>query len=73
MSDLSQGQIVELKSGGPKMAVKSIDGADAVCMWFSGDKLSEIRFPLVCLIPTAADIESLTDKQLEDVIRAAPQ
>ena len=67
MDELSEGQIVELKPGGPKMTVKSIDGPNAVCMWFSDEKLSEKSFPSICLIP--AQIKSLLDKQLEDIIR----
>lgn len=67
MDELSEGQIVELKSGGPKMTVKSVDGPTAVCMWFSGEKLSENSFPSTTLIPTR--IESLSDKQLEDILR----
>jgi len=49
------------------MTVKSIDGPNAVCMWFSDEKLSEKSFPSICLIP--AQIKSLLDKQLEDIIR----
>jgi uncharacterized protein YodC (DUF2158 family) len=67
MDKLSEGQIVELKSGGPKMTVKSIDGPDAVCIWFSGEKCSEKSFPSTSLIPT--QIESLSEKQLEDIVR----
>jgi uncharacterized protein YodC (DUF2158 family) len=67
MDELSEGQIVELKSGGPKMTVKSIDGPNAVCMWFSGEKLNEMSFPSTSL--TLAQIESLSDKQLEDILR----
>jgi uncharacterized protein YodC (DUF2158 family) len=33
MSTFSEGQIVELKSGGPQMTIQSIDGSDAVCIW----------------------------------------
>jgi uncharacterized protein YodC (DUF2158 family) len=67
MDELSEGQIVELKSGGPKMTVKSIEGPNAVCMWFSSEKLNERSFPSTSLIP--AQIESLSDKQLEDIVR----
>ena len=67
MDELSEGQIVELKSGYPKMTVKSIDGPNVVCICFSGEKLSEKPFPSTSLIP--AQIESLSDKQLEDILR----
>jgi uncharacterized protein YodC (DUF2158 family) len=71
MSTFSEGQIVELKSGGPQMTIQSIDGSDAVCIWFTGDKLMEKNFPFATLIATAA--EALSDKVLEDIIRGMPQ
>ena len=48
------------------MTVKSIDGPNVVCIWFSGEKLSEKPFAATSLIPV--QIESLSDKQLEDMI-----
>jgi len=67
MNELSEGQIVQLKSGGPNMTIKSMDGPNAVCMWFSGEKFNERSFPSTSLIPV--QVESLSDKQLEDIIR----
>jgi len=69
VGELSEGQIVELKSGGPKMTVKSIDGPNAVCMWFSGEKLNEKSFPSTSLSFISAQVESLSDEQLEDILR----
>jgi uncharacterized protein YodC (DUF2158 family) len=41
----SVGEIVQLKSGGPKMSVKSIDAdEDVYCSWFAGSKLSHGHF-----------------------------
>jgi hypothetical protein len=51
------------------MTVKSIDGPNAVCIWFSGEKLSEKPFPCTSLSLIPAQIESLSDKQLEDILR----
>jgi uncharacterized protein YodC (DUF2158 family) len=49
MSTFSEGQIVELKSGGPQMVVKSVDGSEATCIWFFGDKPVEKSFQLKTL------------------------
>ena len=39
------GAIVRLKSGGPKMTVKSEDvNQNVVCTWFSGDDVKEATF-----------------------------
>jgi uncharacterized protein YodC (DUF2158 family) len=67
MSDYQFGQIVELKSGSPMMTLNSIDGDEAICRWFSGEKLNEYRFPLVGLIPT--DTRSLSDDLLQYLIQ----
>jgi len=61
MDELSEGQTVELKSGGPKMTVKSVDGPNVVCLWFSsGDKLNEKPFPSTCL-SLVPDVSMLLD------------
>lgn len=42
MADFKEGDIVQLKSGGPKMTVKAIDDdGEALCQWFSGSKLQQ--------------------------------
>ncbi len=41
------GDIVQLKSGGPKMTVKGTSpsiGGDLLCQWFSGSKLNHGYF-----------------------------
>jgi uncharacterized protein YodC (DUF2158 family) len=41
------GDIVQLKSGGPKMTVKensAMVGGDLLCQWFSGSKLNHGYF-----------------------------
>ena len=44
---LKIGDVVELKSGGPDMTIKSIDenGDFIHCQWFSGDKVEVGHFP----------------------------
>ena len=46
------GDIVQLKSGGPKMTISSgpDDHLYYHCQWFSGTKLSFGRFPLSSLV-----------------------
>ncbi len=43
------GDIVQLKSGGPEMTVKSLpstsNGTQYVCQWFAGKKLEQGSFP----------------------------
>jgi uncharacterized protein YodC (DUF2158 family) len=47
------GDIVQLKSGGPKMTVTQLieDGSWAYTAWFAGSKHETGRFPVVTLIP----------------------
>lgn len=35
MSDIKAGDVVELKSGGPKMTVGSVDGDRCTIVWFN--------------------------------------
>jgi uncharacterized protein YodC (DUF2158 family) len=39
------GDVVQLKSGGPQMTVKFLDGDDVICMWFDGKRTLDERFP----------------------------
>ena len=58
MTTFKEGDIVQLKSGGPKMTVCSTspDGRHYTCKWFSGSKLEDGHFPQDALIvPTADD------------------
>ncbi len=51
--DYSKGDIVQLKSGGPKMTVSNPEAymGTVECQWFSGSKLNEGRFPPDVLKP----------------------
>lgn len=46
MKDFEIGDVVQLRSGGPKMTVHGVvsDG-DVVCQWFESDELHEGNFP----------------------------
>ena len=48
-SPIKIGDTVRLKSGGPIMTVFAIEGGDAYCEWFSGDKSTKGRFNLLTL------------------------
>jgi uncharacterized protein YodC (DUF2158 family) len=47
MDDFKVGDIVQLKSGGPKMTVQDADqeGTGIWCQWFAGSKLERGHFP----------------------------
>ena len=50
MSDnFKPGDTVQLKSGGPKMTIYNIDGSEAFCSWFEGNKRERGRFELTSL------------------------
>lgn len=59
-TDYEIGDIVQLKSGGPKMTVKGDhhDG-EVHCQWFSGSKLSDGWFP-------GDSIQKVEDVKTED-------
>lgn len=46
---ISQGSVVQLKSGGEWMTVERISGNDAVCVWMDGKKLNKAVFPAAIL------------------------
>ena len=54
-----KGDIVQLKSGGPKMTVTAIDsyGKHYYCQWFAGSKLEDGKFP-----PEALQAPAITEK-----------
>jgi uncharacterized protein YodC (DUF2158 family) len=51
MSDASfkPGDTVRLKSGGPLMTVKAVEGSNVFTIWFEGTKKKESSFPAISL------------------------
>ena len=51
---IKPGDVVQLKSGGPKMTVARLEttdvGVSAVCGWFDGKSNKVASFPIVMLI-----------------------
>jgi uncharacterized protein YodC (DUF2158 family) len=45
MNDFKIGDIVQLKSGGPKMTVEKVGATGITCQWFAGSKLEMGHFP----------------------------
>jgi uncharacterized protein YodC (DUF2158 family) len=46
MEDFEIGQVVQLRSGGPKMTVHSlVSDGDVVCQWFEANEVHEENFP----------------------------
>ena len=62
MPEFKKGDVVRLKSGGPKMTIDSVDeygsgnksNIRAICIWFDGGERKEGNFPPKTL-ETAAD------------------
>jgi uncharacterized protein YodC (DUF2158 family) len=57
-SQFQEGDIVRLKSDGPKMTVKSATGGpngNVVCQWFAGKKLEQGFFSPETLVPVEDD------------------
>ncbi len=58
MVKFNQGDIVQLKSGGPKMTVKTDSDSydtDVYCQWFAGNKLNAGSFSPETLIKIKDD------------------
>jgi uncharacterized protein YodC (DUF2158 family) len=54
MNEIKPGNVVQLKSGGPKMTVSAVyrnaDGVpSAYCAWFDGEKAQQQSFPITSL------------------------
>ena len=46
MEDFEIGDVVQLRSGGPRMTVHSlVPDCDVVCQWFEGNEVHEESFP----------------------------
>jgi uncharacterized protein YodC (DUF2158 family) len=46
MEDFEVGHVVQLRTGGPKMTVHSLDSDnDVLCQWFEGREMHEENFP----------------------------
>lgn len=43
MTELKVGDVVRLKSGGPKMTVEEVRPTSVVCIWFTGDGAENFR------------------------------
>lgn len=51
MAELKEGDVVQLKSGGPCMTISRIDAEGTTkCIWFVGEKNQEAWFPIFTLI-----------------------
>jgi uncharacterized protein YodC (DUF2158 family)/DNA-binding winged helix-turn-helix (wHTH) protein len=52
MDDFKIGDLVHLKSGGPRMTVKSVDPQNGrvYCQWFTGNTLAQDNFPIEALV-----------------------
>lgn len=51
MGDISEGSVVQLKSGGPKMTVRWVEEGQAYCQWFSKDEEKGAKFSVAQLTP----------------------
>jgi len=54
MSGIQAGDVVQLKSGGPKMTVSKLinENKGARCKWFDGAKVNEDYFEIEMLVKT---------------------
>jgi len=58
MEDFEIGDVVQLRSGGPKMTVHGlVSDGDVVCKWFEGNEVREESFPK----DTLKKLELVTD------------
>jgi uncharacterized protein YodC (DUF2158 family) len=63
MSDFKLGDVVQLKSGGPKMTIDRISVSQASCTWFEGTKLEGGWFEMAILISAGAGPSSSAEKE----------
>ena len=58
MDELEVGDVVKLKSGGPKMTIKWVEPSSiANCQWFLGDTLKDGNFSLASLQKVTEEVE----------------
>lgn len=51
MGEFNEGDVVKLKSGGPKMTIKEInDNGEVYCQWFSGTEIKTDFFGPTSLV-----------------------
>jgi uncharacterized protein YodC (DUF2158 family) len=62
-TQIVQGMLVVLKSGGPAMTVRAISGDHAYCDWFAGTERRQGTFQLVTLQPADADRQQREDQR----------
>ena len=55
LGPLKIGDVVRLKSGGPSMTVRSLDGEFVDCEWFSKGELYAHPFPLQMIVKTSPE------------------
>jgi uncharacterized protein YodC (DUF2158 family) len=47
--DIAEGDVVQLKSGGPEMTVEWIENGEAYCVWFDSKKQTGSTFKVSSL------------------------
>jgi uncharacterized protein YodC (DUF2158 family) len=52
------GDVVQLKSGGPRMTVTSELGEEVLCVWFAGTTQTHGTFPHATLLRAPSESES---------------
>ena len=52
---IKEGDVVQLKSGGPEMAVNKINQETVWCKWSDGSEVKTGNFPVFTLTPTSED------------------